>query len=90
MPPLGDSRSLAPAQHCHDEMWGLGKPEFLDFQEKLDILIFFFLFMAVPVAYGSFQTRDQIGAAAAGPHLSNPGSEPHLRPMLQLGAMQDP
>ena len=29
-----------------------------------------FLFMATPAAYGSFQARDQIGAAAAGLHHS--------------------
>ena len=32
---------------------------------------FFFLFMAVPVAYGSTWARSQIGAAAAGVHHSH-------------------
>ena len=43
-------------------------------------LFLFLLFRAVPVAYGSFQTRGQIGAAAAGlcHKHSNAESEPHL------------
>jgi len=48
--------------------------------------------MAEPAAYGSFQARDQIGAAAAGlcHRHSNTGSEPHLQPTLHLVAMLDP
>ena len=53
---------------------------------------FFFGFRGVPVAYGSSQARDQIGAADAGlPHShSNPRSEPCLQPTPQLIAMLDP
>ena len=45
-----------------------------------------FLFRATPTAYGSSQTRGQIGASAAGLHhsLSNTGSKPHLQPASQL------
>ena len=51
--------------------------------------LFFFLFMAIPVIYGSSQERSQIGAATAGLCHSdgNTGSEPHLRPTPQLVAM---
>ena len=51
------------------------------------IYIFFsFLFMAAPAAYGSFQSRDQIGAVAADLHHrhSNARSQMHLQPMSKL------
>ena len=50
------------------------------------------IFRAAPVAYGDSQARGQIGALAAGLHHShsNVGSEPCLRPTLQLMAMLDP
>ena len=54
------------------------------------IYIFFFLsFRAAPIAYGSFQARGPIGAAAAGIHHghSSGGSELHLWPTPQLMAM---
>ena len=53
---------------------------------------FLFLFMATPVAYGSSQAEGGIGAAAASLHHSHShtGSEPHLRPTLQLAATPDP
>ena len=52
----------------------------------------FFLFMAAPVAYGSFPARGRIRAAAAGLYhsQSNIEFELHLQPMLQLWAMPDP
>ena len=52
---------------------------------------FFFLFRAAPTAYGSSQTRDPIGAAAAGLHHShcNPESKPQLRPMTRLAGTMD-
>ena len=53
---------------------------------------FFFLFRAALMAYGSFQARGQIGAAAdclQHSHIST-GSKPHLRPTPQLKAMSDP
>ena len=56
----------------------------------LYILFFFLLFRAALVAYGSSQTRGQIGAAAAGIHHSNARSKPHLRPIPQLMAMPGP
>ena len=37
--------------------------------------IYFLLFRAAPAAYGSSQARGQIGAATAGLHHSNVGSE---------------
>ena len=48
--------------------------------------------MAPPVAYGNSQARGQIGAAAANLHHSHSkvGSEPHLRPTLQLVATPGP
>ena len=51
---------------------------------------FFFPFFlkATCVAYGSFQARDRIRAAAAS--HSNTRSEPHLRPTPQLTSMMDP
>ena len=52
----------------------------------------FSLFRAIPVAYGSSQTRGQTGAVVASLHHShsNAGSEMHLRPIAQLMAMPDP
>ena len=50
-------------------------------EDNLGVVCFYFLlFRAAPAAYGSFQARGQIGAAAAGiPHShSNARSEPHL------------
>ena len=46
----------------------------------LFIYLFSLIFRAVSVAYGNFQARGQIGAAAAGLGHShcNAGSEPHL------------
>ena len=51
-----------------------------------------FILMAAPAAYGSFQARGRIRAAATHLHdnHSNMGSEWHLRPMLQLVATLDP
>ena len=48
----------------------------------LFFLSFFFLFMAMPPAYGGSQGRGQIGAAAASLRhsYSNARSEPHLQP----------
>ena len=51
----------------------------------------FLLFRAAPAAYGGSQVRGQIGATAASLYHnhSNMGSEPHLRPTLQLMATLD-
>ena len=55
----------------------------------------FVCFRAIPMAYGSYQTRGQIRAVTA-PQLwlyhshSNAWSEPHLQPTLQLVAMGYP
>ena len=59
---------------------------------KEEYLLFFFLFRATPVSYGSSQARGQIGAAAAGLYHrhSNSRSKPCLQLMLQLVAMPDP
>ena len=48
--------------------------------------------MAAPVAYGSCQAKDRIGATAASIHNShsNSRSELHLGPAPQLMAMLDP
>ena len=58
------------------------------------LFVFFFalFFRAAPVAYGSSQARDPIGATAAGLHHSHShaGSEPSLQPTPQLTAMPDP
>ena len=56
------------------------------FKEDGYISSFFFLwlFRASPVAHGSLQARDQIGAAAAGLRHSHSGSAPHLQPTPQL------
>ena len=53
---------------------------------------FFFFFRAALAAYGSFQSRDPIEAAAASLHHShsNARSELHLQPTPQLAATQDP
>ena len=55
------------------------------------LFCFVFLFRAAPVAYGSFQPGDWIGAAAAYLHhsYSNAGSESCLGPTPQLMAMVD-
>ena len=52
----------------------------------------FLLFRAALVAYGGSQVRGLIGAVAAGLCHShcNAGSEPRLRPTLQLTATLDP
>ena len=58
------------------------------------VFLFFFplLFRAAPVAYGSSRLRGRIGADAVSLHhrYSGNGSEPHMRPTLQLSAMPDP
>ena len=58
-----------------------------------DLLFYlFFLFMAIPAAYGSSQARGQIRVAAASLHhsYSNTGFEPHLGITSQLVATSDP
>ena len=57
-----------------------------------NIIYFILLFRAIPVAYGSFQARGQIGAAGANLCHShgNSGSEQCLRPTPQLTATPDP
>ena len=52
---------------------------------------FFFPLTTVPEACGRSQARDPVGATAAGLHHShsNPRSELHLQPTLQLVAMPD-
>ena len=51
----------------------------------------FCLFRAAPAAYGGFQARGQIGAAASLHHShSKVRSEPHLRPTPQLRATPGP
>ena len=64
----------------------------IKFLFESNFLNFFFLFMAVSVAYGGSWARGRIRAAAAGPHHyhSNTGSELYLQPMLQLVAMPSP
>ena len=55
----------------------------LTYLRQVHLFIYLFsLFRATLVAYGSFQTRGRIGAAAANLHHShnNTGSEPRLRP----------
>ena len=47
-------------------------------------------FGATHTAYGSFQVRGRIRAAAAGYSHSNIGSKPYLPPTPQLMAMPDP
>ena len=51
----------------------------------------FGLFRAAPEAYGSSQSKAQIGAVAAGlcHSHSNVGSKPRLRPTPQLTEMPD-
>ena len=57
-----------------------------------DFFFFFLLFRTTLLAYGSSQTRGQIGATAAGKHHShiNTSSEPCLWPTPQLTAVPDP
>ena len=54
--------------------------------------LFIYFFRAAPMACGGSQARGQIGTVAAGLHHShsNVGSEPCLRPTLQLMAVPDP
>ena len=56
------------------------------------LFVRFCLFRAAPMAYGSSQARDRVGAVAASVHHShsNTRSEPHLRPTPQLTATPDP
>ena len=60
---------------------------FLLLSLSMQLLSFFLLFRAAPVAYGGSQARGQIRAAAAGLHHShsNMGSEPRLQPTAQPG-----
>ena len=55
-------------------------------------IYFFCLFRAIPTAYGHFQVRGHIGAAAAGhSHSHSHARSEHMcRPMLQLVATPDP
>ena len=55
-------------------------------------LCFVIYFGAIPMANASSQARSRIRAVAGGLHYShrNTGSEPHLRPTLQLTATPDP
>ena len=57
-----------------------------------NIIFFFCLFRAAPVAHGGSQARGPVRDTAAGLHLShsNARSEPWLRPTPQLTAMPDP
>ena len=56
------------------------------------VFLFIYFFRAAGLAYGSSQTRGQIGAAAAGLHHShsNARSELRLQPTPQLTANPDP
>ena len=67
--------------------------------QKLSILFYFILFIylfcffrAAPAAYGGFQTRGQVGAAAASLRHSHSTAGPvlPLRPTPQLMATLDP
>ena len=55
-------------------------------------IFIFYVFRAAPMAYGSSQARGQIRVVAASLYHShsNVGSEPRLRPTLQLMATPDP
>ena len=55
-------------------------------------LFIYFPFRATPAAHGCTRARSRVRAAAAGLHHShgNAGSEPHLRPTMQLVAKPDP
>ena len=63
-------------------------PDFILCNRQNDLFFFFGLFRAEPMAYGSFQARRQIGAAAADICYShsNARSELHLWPIPQLTA----
>ena len=56
------------------------------------LFYFYLFFRAVPIAYGGFLARGQIGATAASlhPSYSNAISEPSLQPTPQLKATPDP
>ena len=56
------------------------------------VSVFFFLFRAVPVAYGGSQARGRIGTVAADLHHSHSStiSKPCLRPTPQRMATLDP
>ena len=77
---------LVKSSESHHGIKILGAPKTL-----FETCIFFFLFMAAPVAYGSSQTRGQIRAADARLYHShsNMGSKPHLQPIPQLTAVPD-
>ena len=62
------------------------------YQSCLLFYFIFFLFRAIPMAYGSSEARGRNGAAAASlcHSHSNVGSEPHLQPTTQLMAMLEP
>ena len=66
-------------------------PWFSDNSTQSFHFFFFFLFRAIPEAYGSSQARGQIGAVAAGLHHShsNSGSQLCLQPTPQLTATVD-
>ena len=56
------------------------------------VLFSFFLYTAIPAAYGNSGAGGGTGASAAGLHHShsNMVSKPHLQPILQLVATPDP
>ena len=101
-PPKGCSCSPIPVHRNHplscELLWHLWSVLFLSHLLYTTLLhagyffFFFGLFRAACMAYGSFQARDQIGAAATSLRQShsNMGSEPHLQPTPQLMARQDP
>ena len=78
---------LSPAHSKLEWKQALAIYQMSQFWEKEKYIIFlniafFFLFRAVPAAYGSFHARGQIGIIAAG--YSSAGSEPRLLPITQL------
>ena len=58
---------------------------------NFNFYLFIFFFATLPEAYGSSQARDQIQAAAAGPHHNHGSTGPSLicNPTPQLVATPD-
>ena len=87
----GNHRKGTPLVRLRALLFGGWRCGFFSFTFFL-LFFFFGFFRSAPLASGSSQARGQIRAAAVILHHShsNLGSEPHLRPTLQLRETPDP
>ena len=79
-------------EELYHSIWSDFCESLVQLKYKEFFVCLFLLFRTALEAYGGSQARGRIGAVAAGLHHShsNAGSEPCLRPILQLMATPDP